>query len=46
MLFSFVHGDGIGLGRHHQTQAVVAVDGCNTVFLADDADVGAGIDSA
>ena len=46
MLFSFVHGDGIGLRPHYQTQAVVAIDGCDAVFLADDSDVGNGIDPA
>ena len=36
----------LALGANHQTQAVVAVDGCDAVFLADDSDVGAWIDPA
>ena len=46
MLLGFVHGDLVRLRPDDQTQAVVAVDGGDAGFLADDFDIWPGIDPA
>ena len=46
MLFGFVHGDLIRFWSYHQTQTIIAVDGCHARFLANNLDLRSRIDSA